>query len=232
MLMVRRINANGLDLLKRWEAFIPFAYDDFDPPKTRRKIKPGDKVNGTLTVGYGSTGAHVKPGMTITEAEASDMLLADLDRFERAVDRKVIVPLTDNQFAALVSFCFNVGEGNFGSSTLLKKLNRGDYASVPSELAKWVTSKGKRMQGLVNRRAAEAGLWAKGAFVSGNTIDARPAKVSLLTVDNVVKVATPASALLQSFTSGPAQIVLAAAFALGALFLMWQFASKRREASS
>lgn len=230
--MVRRINQDGLSLLKRWEAFIPFAYDDFDSPKKRRRIQPGDKVNGTLTIGYGSTGVHVKPGMTITEAEASELLLDDLDRFERCVERKVVVPLNDNQFAALVSFCFNVGEGAFGGSTLLKRLNKGDYNSAPAELAKWVTSKGKRMQGLVNRRAAEAGLWAKGSFVASNTVDAKPAKPPVLTIDNAVKVGTPLSALLQSFTNGPAQIILALAFVVGAAFLLWKFALKRQEASA
>lgn len=230
--MTRRINAEGLKLIKQWESFIPFAYDDFDPPKKRRKIQPGDRVNGTLTIGYGSTGAHVQPGERVTEAEASELLLDDLDRFERCVERKVVVPLNDNQFAALVSFCFNVGEGAFSGSTLLKKLNKGDYNSVPAELAKWVTSKGKRMQGLVNRRAAEAGLWAKGSFVSSNTVDATPAKPPVLTVDNAVKVGTPLTALLQAFTSGPAQIILALAFAIGALFLLWRWNKKREEAAA
>lgn len=230
--MTRRINAEGLQLIKQWEAFIPSTYDDFDPPKKRRKIQPGDAVHGTLTIGYGSTGAHVKPGMTITEAEASELLLDDLDRFERCVERKVVVPLNENQFAALVSFCFNVGEGAFGGSTLLKKLNKGDYNSVPAELAKWVTSKNKRMQGLVNRRAAEAGLWAKGSFVSSNTVDAKPAKPPVLTIDNAVKVGTPLSAFLQAFTSGPAQIILASAFAIGALFLLWRWSKKREEAAA
>lgn len=230
--MTRRINADGLALIKQWESFIPFAYDDFDSPKNRRKIKAGDNVNGTLTIGYGSTGAHVRPGMTITEPEASELLLDDLDRFERCVERKVVVPLNENQFAALVSFCFNVGEGAFGKSTLLKKLNKGDYASVPTELAKWVTSKGKRLQGLVNRRAAEAGLWAKGSFVSSNTVEAKPAKPPILTIDNAVKVGTLLTALLQAFTSGPAQIILASAFAIGALFLLWRWNKKREEAAA
>lgn len=230
--MTRRINAEGLKLIKQWEAFIPFAYDDFDSPKKRRRIQPGDKVTGTLTIGYGSTGAHVMPGKTITEHEASELLLDDLDRFERCVERKVVVPLNDNQFAALVSFCFNIGEGAFSGSTLLKKLNKGDYASVPAELAKWITSKGKRMQGLVNRRAAEAGLWAKGSFVSSNTVDAKPAKPPVLTIDNAVKVGTPLTALLQAFTSGPAQIILALAFAIGALFLLWRWNRKREEAAA
>jgi lysozyme len=232
--MTRRINADGLKLIKQWEGLVTFAYDDFDSPKNRRRIKAGDPVRGTLTIGYGSTGAHVRPGMVISEREAEELLRDDLDRFERAVDRLVRVPLTDNQFAALVAFAFNVGEGNggFATSTLLKKLNAGDYGSVPSEMMKWVSSKGKRMQGLVNRRSAEAGLWARGSFVASNTVEAKPTKPPVVTVDNAVKVATPLSALLQSFTSGPAQVVLAAAFALGVVFLLWRWHLSQREAAS
>lgn len=232
--MTRRINAEGLRLVKQWEAFIPFAYDDRDPPKKRRQIKPGDEVRGKLTIGFGSTGVHVKPGATITEDQAEALLMKDLDRFERAVDKLVKVPLNDNQFSALVSFAFNVGEGKggFATSTLLQKLNDGDYASVPSQLMRWVHDDGKRVQGLVNRRAAEAGLWAKGSFVSSNTVDAKPAKPPVLTIDNAVKVGTPLTALLQASTSGPAQIILASAFAIGALFLLWSWNKKREEAAA
>lgn len=230
--MTRRISPEGLALIKQWEAFIPFAYDDFDPPRNRRKIKPGDVVRGTLTKGYGHTGPDVKPGDTISEAEASALLQRDLASVEGAVERLVKVPLTDNQFGALCAFVLNIGEGAFGGSTLLKKLNAGDYAAVPKELMKWVTSKGRRMQGLVNRRAAEAGLWAKGSFVSSNTVEAKPAKPPILTVDNAVKVATPASAILQNFTSGPAQIILALAFVAGAAFLLWRWHKGQQEASA
>ncbi len=230
--MARRINADGEAKAKQLEGFVGFAYDDFDPPARRRHIRPGDKVNGTLTIAYGHTGSDVKPGMTVSEAQGSILLRADLAKVERAVDRLVKVPLNDNQFSALVLFALNVGEGAFAGSTLLGKLNAGDYDAVPKELMKWVNSKGKRMQGLVNRRAAEAGLWVKGSFVSSNTIEAKPARVPLLTVDNVVKVTTPATALLQSFTSGPAQIILALAFVAGAAFLLWKFVLRQQEAAS
>jgi lysozyme len=232
--MTRRINAEGLKLIKQWEAFIPFAYDDRDPPKKRRRIQPGDVVRGKLTIGYGSTGSHVRPGATITEDQAEALLMKDLDRFERAVEKLVKVPLNDNQFAALVSFAFNVGEGKggFATSTLLKKLNAGDYQSVPAQLMRWVNDDGVRVQGLVNRRSAEVGLWAKGAFVASNTVDAKPAKPPVLTVDNAVKVGTPLSALLQSFTSGPAQIILAVAFVAGAAFLLWRWHRSQQEAAA
>lgn len=230
--MTRRISPEGLALIKQWEAFIPFAYDDFDSPKNRRKIQPGDKVNGTLTIGYGHTGPDVKPGMTMTEPEASALLQRDLAGVERAIERLVNVPLSNNQHGALAAFVLNIGEGAFAKSTLLKKLNKGDHASVPAELSKWVNSKGKRMNGLVNRRAAEAGLWAKGSFVSSNTVEAKPAKPPVLTIDNAVKVGTPLSAILQNFTSGPAQIILAVAFVVGAAFLLWRWHKGQQEAAA
>ncbi|OLL48068.1 lysozyme [Bartonella henselae] len=68
----------------------------------------------------------------------------------------------------LLSFYYNIGILAFQNSTLLKKLNQGDYKAVPAELQKWTKVGGKRLQDLVHRRAAEAGLWAKGAFVSSN----------------------------------------------------------------
>jgi lysozyme len=115
------------------------------------------------TIGYGHTAAagppSVRPGKTITQGEADDILRRDLVRYERGVERLVKVPLNQSQFDALVSFCFNVGEGALGKSTLLKKLNRGEYASVPGELMKWTKGGGKELPGLVRRRRAEAKLW-------------------------------------------------------------------------
>jgi len=157
--MARRINAAGLSLIQQWEGLKLTAYKD---------------VAGIWTIGYGHTSAagspSVTPGMTITKAEASRILQNDLAKFEARVERLVTVSLTENQFATLVSFDFNTGA--LHKSTLLKKLNKGDYNAVPAELAKWVNAGGKKVQGLVNRRAAEAGLWAKGAFVSSNTVTA------------------------------------------------------------
>ena len=118
---------------------------------------------GIWTIGYGHTSAagapDVKPGMTITKQEANDILVRDLVKYENAVDRLVKVPLTQNQFDALVSFTFNVGEGALAKSTLLKKLNAGNYDAVPAELMKWTRGGGKELPGLVRRRRAEAALW-------------------------------------------------------------------------
>lgn len=148
--MTRRINAAGLSHIKSWEGCRLTAYYD---------------VARVLTIGYGSTGSHVKPGMKISPAEAEALLRKDLDRFEKRVASLVKVPLSDNQFAALVSFDFNTGA--LHKSTLLKKLNAGDYKAVPGELMKWTKAKvnGKltTVQGLVNRRTSEVGLWKSGA---------------------------------------------------------------------
>lgn len=117
---------------------------------------------GILTIGYGSTGAHVKVGMVITVPEAEALLKKDLARFEKRVNDLVKVPLSQEQFDALVSFDFNTGA--LHKSTLLKRLNAGEYAAVPAELNKWVKSKGKTLRGLVRRRAAEGQLWSTKAM--------------------------------------------------------------------
>lgn len=156
---MRRINSEGLKLIKRWEGRRLDAYQD---------------VVGVWTIGYGSTGPHVTPGLRITMKEADELLRKDLDRFERAVDDLVKVELTDNQFAALVSFAFNVGIGAFKKSTLLRRLNAGDYDAVPGQMMRYAYAGGKRVQGLANRRAAEAGLWARGGFVASNYVTAAP----------------------------------------------------------
>jgi GH24 family phage-related lysozyme (muramidase) len=153
--MARKIDADTLALLKQWEGLRLTAYQD---------------VGGVWTIGYGHTDT-VKAGMVITEAGAEQLLRADLGRFEAAVSDAVKVPLTDAQFGALVSWAFNVGVTAMQDSTLVRKLNAGDYAAVPAELARWNKVKGKTVAGLANRRAAEAGLWSKGSFVSSNTIE-------------------------------------------------------------
>jgi lysozyme len=114
-----------------------------------------------LTIGYGSTGPHVKPNMVITEKQAEDLLRQDLVRFERAVTRLVTVPISQNQYDALVSFTFNLGEGNFSRSTLLKRVNARDFSGAQREFAKWNRAGGVVLAGLTRRRAAEARLFGE-----------------------------------------------------------------------
>lgn len=128
-------------------------------PKLKSYLCPSNK----LTIGWGHTGDDVYAGLEITNKEAEDLLRGDLSNAEDIVNRLVKAELNQNQFDALVSFVFNVGEGQFSNSTLLYKLNFGNYGAVPDELKRW--NKGGRplkiLPGLVNRRETEAALWAK-----------------------------------------------------------------------
>ena len=116
-------------------------------------------VVGIWTIGYGHTGPEVKKGMVITESAAVDILKKDLEKFEKDISRLVKVPLTQNQFDALMSFVYNVGAGNLQSSTLLKLLNQGNYEAVPAQMLRWNKAGGKEVAGLTRRRAAEGQLW-------------------------------------------------------------------------
>lgn len=119
---------------------------------------------GIPTIGYGSTlyenGSHVKlTDDPITEERAVNIMFNQLTGYENAVNRYVKVPLNQNQFDALVDFAYNAGVVNLQSSTLLKKLNAGDYAGAAKEFDKWVYGGGKKLGGLVRRRAKERTLF-------------------------------------------------------------------------
>jgi lysozyme len=141
---IKQIGKAGLDLVKSFEGL-----------KLRAYLCPA-KV---WTIGFGSTGPHVTAGKVITEAQANDLLQDDLDRFEKAVTRLVTVPLTQNQYDALVSFAFNVGISALERSTLLKRVNAKLFDQAKAEFAKWNRAGGRPLAGLTRRRAAEAALF-------------------------------------------------------------------------
>ena len=141
---MRKINNAGLNLIKNAEGFSPIPYYC---------------SGGILTIGYGSTGSHVKPGMHISKAEADMFLMRDLHDAESAVSRLITRKLNDNQYAALVSFTFNLGSGKLQASTLRRKCNDGFDEEVATEFLKWVFGGGRRLSGLVKRRRAEADLY-------------------------------------------------------------------------
>ena len=114
---------------------------------------------GVWTIGYGHTGPDVWPGLVITEKWAEQLLEEDLKRFEAYVSGYVRVDLTQDQFDALVSFTYNVGAEAFKNSTLLRKLNAGDYEGASKEFTRWNKSKGKVLPGLVKRREKERKLF-------------------------------------------------------------------------
>jgi lysozyme len=141
---MRNVTQAGIDLIKQFEGFSSTVY-----------ICPA----GYPTIGYGHV---VKPQEReqfaggITTEQAETLLRQDVQTAERAVLRLIKVPLTDGQFDALVSFTFNLGSGTLQRSTLRRRVNRGDHAAVPAELRKWVWAGGRKLEGLVRRRALEA----------------------------------------------------------------------------
>lgn len=144
----------GVELIRRFESFQANLYND---------------PAGHCTIGYGtlvhrgkcdgSESKEYRDG--ITEARATELLRASAADAAAAVSGSVTVALNQNQFDALVSFTYNIGNQAFRDSTLLTKLNGGDYTAVPVEMRKWVKSGGKTLQGLVNRREAEIELFNK-----------------------------------------------------------------------
>lgn len=139
-----RISETGLDLIKHFEGL---------------RLKAYKCPAGVWTIGYGSTGPHVEEGTTITEGWADALLRKDVERFEKGVEELVKVDLAQDEFDALVAFSFNVGLVNLKTSTLLRKLNQGDYASAALEFPKWNKAAGKVLPGLTRRREAESRLF-------------------------------------------------------------------------
>lgn len=137
------ISNNGLELIKKFEGLRTNAY-----------LCPA----GILTIGYGHT-SGVSPGDKITGQQADEYLREDVLVAEITVNTNVTVDMSQGQFDALVSFVFNLGAGNFVKSTLLTKLNDGDYAGAADEFPRWVNAGGKPLAGLVKRRAAERSLF-------------------------------------------------------------------------
>lgn len=142
------LSDNGMKLLEQFEGLKLEAYLD---------------SANIATIGYGTikypSGSRVKIGDKITKAQAKEYKLHDLKEFENTVNTSVTVPLSQNQYDALVSLSYNIGSGAFKNSTLLKKLNNKDYKGSADQFLVWIKSGGKKVQGLVNRREAERKLF-------------------------------------------------------------------------
>jgi len=133
----------GLEIIKQHEGFVPTAY--YDAVKVP-------------TICWGST-SKVYMGYTATLAECEERLIEDATYAGRGVSMGVKVKLTQDQYDALVSFVYNVGETKFYSSTLLRKLNSGDCRGAAEQFDLWVYAKKKKLRGLVIRRATERKLF-------------------------------------------------------------------------
>ena len=145
-----RLSDNGLELIKRHEGL---------------RLKAYRCPAGAWTIGYGHT-KGVKRGMVIAKVHADRFLAEDVEEVEDAVNRMIAVPLTQGQFDALASFVFNFGERKFGSSTLLRKLNGGDYEGAAKEFERWINVRKHgqwvKERGLVIRREVERELFLEG----------------------------------------------------------------------
>ncbi len=144
-----KLSTEGLQLIKQQEGFRGRTYLD---------------VAGFPTIGYGHrlTAPEIESGKYshgISDAQATEILAADVHDAEQAVGRLVKVPLTQGRFDALVDFCFNLGSGRLASSTLLKVLNAGRYADAAEQLLRWDQAGGQECPALKARRQAEFALW-------------------------------------------------------------------------
>lgn len=156
-----KTSPNGRKLIEKFEGLILQAYDD----ATDHIVPVGGKAAGTLTIGYGHTSAAgapvVTPGMVITQAQADTYLANDLAKVEADVNRLVKVPVTQNQYDALVSFHYNTGA--LGKSSLLTALNKKDYDGAASKFMLYTNGRVNgqlvQMAGLVRRRTAEKQLF-------------------------------------------------------------------------
>ncbi len=141
---MRKINTAGLSLIKLHEGYSLTAYQD---------------GNGVWTIGYGHTPAE--EGQTITADEAEAFLLKDLEHAEVSVGHQIEVPLSDNEFSALVCLVFNIGAGNFHDSSVKKVLNEGRHYEAANWFLPWCKIAGVESDGLMARRQEERALFLK-----------------------------------------------------------------------
>ena len=144
-----KTSSKGKAIIKQYEGF---------------RAKPYLCPAGVPTIGYGATyymdGRKVTLGdAAISEADGDKLLDKMLVKYEDAVNRYVQVPINQNQFDALVSFCYNVGQENLRNSTLLKKVNAKDFKGAADQFLRWNRAGGKVLAGLTKRRTDERKLF-------------------------------------------------------------------------
>lgn len=145
-----KIGVDGKNLIKKFEGI---------------SLKAYRCPAGKWTIGYGHTGSvdnkSIGAGMFITIQKADSLFNNDVKNFEKAVNSLVKVPLSQNQFDALVSFCYNIGITNFQESTLLRLLNEKKYTEAGEQFKRWIYVNKKESKGLINRRNEELKLFLK-----------------------------------------------------------------------
>lgn len=153
--MTRRIGPKGRALIQSFEGC------EKRRPDGKLDAYPDPGSGGDpWTIGWGSTGRDIRKGTVWTQAQADARFEADVQAFAAKVDGLLgNDPTTPGQFGAMVSLAYNIGLGNFASSTLLKLHRAGDFAGASRQFARWNKAAGKVMAGLTRRRAAEAELY-------------------------------------------------------------------------
>lgn len=152
------ISQRGKALLREWEGLEHHVYLDSGGA-------PTIGIGHVLTLSERRSGKLILVGLAcdykegLTDAQCVLLLTEDLAPCERTIERLVNVPLRQSQYDCLCSFVLNVGSTAFRTSTLLRLLNQGAYAHIPSQLRRWIHDNGVVVQGLVNRRAKEIALW-------------------------------------------------------------------------
>lgn len=164
-----KTSAAGIELIKKFEGWRANAYRD---------------SVGVWTIGYGHTAMAGPPkpvsGMRISKSQGEEILRKDLLKYEKAVVDALKVKVTQNQFDALVSFCYNVGPGNLRKSSVLRYTNEGRIPEVPARFLLWNKAGGRVLVGLTHRRKAEAELFKSGSFQP--TLPIPEKKTGLLTM--------------------------------------------------
>lgn len=210
-------------LIKKWEELRLVAY----------MPTPNDR----WTIGWGHT-EGVYQGMKISKEQAQKLFEEDVAWAEDAVNKLVKVPLNQNQFDALVSFVFNIGEPNFRGSTMLRKLNKGDYDGAADEFPKWKYQKRKVLRGLVRRRAEEMEVFldpvdqnnTTGVVNKTNTPQ-KASKSPDIWASVLTALSGVGSVMGGEYLGSLSWPVLAATAVLVgvSVYLVWSFINKRRE---
>lgn len=145
-----RTSKNGVDLIKTFESCKLTAYKD---------------LAGIWTIGWGDTGPDVVCSLKITQDQADKRLEKKLLYFENIVNRTVRININQHQFDALVSFCYNVGQGSLEHSTLMSDLNHANYSKASQDFLDWDKVNGHVVAGLLRRRKAESTLFLRDDFI-------------------------------------------------------------------
>lgn len=153
-----QLSTRGRLFLKEREGLRTNVYPDSGGAPTigiGHLLTKSERASGKIMI----NGVRMRYAPGLTEVQCWALFDKDVAPAEYAINTLVIVPLSQSQFDALVSFTFNNGIGAFEGSTLLVLLNQGFYDQVPTQLRRWIHDNGKVVQGLIVRRAAEVALW-------------------------------------------------------------------------